>query len=79
MFVLNLILLLKKQIIECNSVKPINENSQTSQYKTCQNYFFDTMTNIKSFDPNLLSIDQISFYSTDCIINDILPILFLIT
>ena len=29
------------------------------------NYFFNGMTNIKNFDPNLLSIDQISFKSTD--------------
>ena len=29
------------------------------------------MTNIKKFDPNLLSIDQISFKSTDCVIYDI--------
>ena len=28
------------------------------------------MTNIKNFDPNLLSIDQISFKSTDCAIYD---------
>ena len=39
--------------------------------KNCQNYFFNTMTNIKHFDPNLLSIDQISFKSTDCVIYDI--------
>ena len=24
-------------------------------------YFFNSMTNIKNFDPNLLSIDQVSF------------------
>ena len=29
------------------------------------------MTNIKNFDLNLLSIDQISFKSTDCVIYDI--------
>ena len=29
------------------------------------------MTNIKNFDPNLLSIDQISFKSTDCVIYEI--------
>ena len=29
--------------------------------KNCQNYFFNSMTNIKNFDPNLLSIDQVSF------------------
>ena len=33
--------------------------------KNCQIYFFNSMTNIKNFDPNLLSIDQISFKSTD--------------
>ena len=29
------------------------------------------MTNIKNFDPNLLSIDQISFKSTHCVVYDI--------
>ena len=33
-----------------------------------QHYFFNTMTNIKNFDPSLLSIDKISFKSTDSII-----------
>ena len=36
--------------------------------KNRQNYVFNSMTNIKNFDPNLLSIDQISFKSTDCVI-----------
>ena len=36
--------------------------------KNRQNYFFNNMTNIKNFEPNLLSIDQISFKSTDCVI-----------
>ena len=39
--------------------------------KNCQNYFFNSMTNIKNFDSNLLSIDQMSFKSTDCVIYDI--------
>ena len=29
--------------------------------KNRQNYFFNSMTNIKNFDPNLLSIDQVLF------------------
>ena len=29
--------------------------------KNRQNYCFNTMTNIKNFDQNLLSIDQVSF------------------
>ena len=29
--------------------------------KNCQNYFFNSMINIKNFNPNLLNIDQISF------------------
>ena len=36
--------------------------------KNCQHYFFDSMTNIKIFDPSLLSIGQISFESTDSVI-----------
>ena len=35
-------------------------------------YFFNSMTNIKNFDPNLLSIDQVSFEKNiDCIICEI--------
>ena len=39
--------------------------------KNRQNYFFNSMINIKNFDPSLLSIDQISFKSTDSVIYDI--------
>ena len=39
--------------------------------KNLQNYFFNSMTNIKNFDPNLLSTEQISFKSTDFVIDDI--------
>ena len=39
--------------------------------KNHQTYFFISMTNIKSFDPNLLSIDQVSFKGTDCVIYSI--------
>ena len=35
-------------------------------------YFFNSMTNIKNFDQNLLSIDQVSFEkNTDCVIYEI--------
>ena len=36
-----------------------------------RNYFFNSMTNLKHFDPNFLSINQISFKSTDCVIYNI--------
>ena len=40
--------------------------------KNRQNYFFNDMTNIKNFDPSLLSIDKISFEkNTDCVIYEI--------
>ena len=39
--------------------------------KNHRNYFFNTMTDIKNYDPNLFSIDQISFESTDRVIYDI--------
>ena len=39
--------------------------------KNRQNYFFNSMTNIKNVDQNLLNIDQISFKSTDFVIYDI--------
>ena len=34
-------------------------------------YFFDDIVNTKHFDPNLLSIDKISFNSTDAVIYNI--------
>ena len=37
--------------------------------KNRQNYFFNRMSNIKNFDPSLLSIDKISFEkNTDCVV-----------
>ena len=36
-----------------------------------QNYFFNDMTNIEDFDPNLLNMDQVSFESNESIIYDI--------
>ena len=36
-----------------------------------QHYFFNSMTNIKNFDPSLLNIDHISYESTDSVIYDI--------
>ena len=57
--------------------------------KNRQNYFFNSMTNIKNFDPSLLSIDQVSFKKvlivlfmvlniSEILIIKILSILFLI-
>ena len=39
--------------------------------KNCPNYFFNSITNIKNLDTNLLSINQISFTSTDSVVYDI--------
>ena len=39
--------------------------------KNRQHYYFNSMINIENFDPNLLSIDEISFKSTDPVIYDI--------
>ena len=39
--------------------------------KSRQRYFFNSMTNIKNFDPSLLSIDKTSFKSADADIYDI--------
>ena len=39
--------------------------------KNCPNYFFNGMTNIKNLDPNLLSINQMTFTSTDSVVYDI--------
>ena len=36
--------------------------------KNQQNYFFNSMTNIKNFDTNLLNINHISFTSTDSVV-----------
>ena len=39
--------------------------------KNRQNYFFNDMSNIKNFDPNLLNIDQVSFENNDSVIYEI--------
>ena len=39
--------------------------------KNCPNHFFDSMTNIKILDANLLSINQISSTSTDSVFYNI--------
>ena len=39
--------------------------------KNRQHYLFNIMTNIKNFNPTLLSIEKISFESTDSVIYDI--------
>ena len=39
--------------------------------KNCPNYFFNSMTNIKNLNTNLLSMNQISFTRTDCVVYDI--------
>ena len=36
--------------------------------KNRPHYFFNSMINIKNFDPSSLSIDQISFKNTDFVI-----------
>ena len=47
------------------------KNLRQVNIKNRQNHFFNSMTNIKNFDPSLLSIDKISFKSTDSVIYDI--------
>ena len=37
----------------------------------CPNYFFNSMSNTKNLDTNLLIINQISFTSTDSVVYDI--------
>ena len=39
--------------------------------KNRQHYFFNSMINIKNFDPSLLSIGKISLKSTGCVIYNI--------
>ena len=40
--------------------------------KNRQNYFFNSMNNIKNFDPSLLSMHKIPFEkNTDCVIYEI--------
>ena len=39
--------------------------------KTCQNYFFNDMTNIENFDPSLLNIDQVLFENNGSVIHEI--------
>ena len=47
------------------------KNLRQVNIKNRQNYFFNSMTNIKNVDPSLLSIDKISFKNTDSDIYDI--------
>ena len=48
-------------------ITSINEESQASQYQK-SSIFFNSMNNIKNFNPSLLSIDKISFKSIDSVI-----------
>ena len=47
------------------------KNLREVNVKNRQNYFFNSMTNIKNFDLSFLSEDKISFKSTDSVIYDI--------
>ena len=47
------------------------QNLRQANKKTRQIYFFNSMSNIKNFDPSLLSLEKISFTSTDSVIYDI--------
>ena len=38
--------------------------------KNCPSYFFNSMTNIKNLDTNLLGINQITFTNTDSVVYD---------
>ena len=49
----------------------INENHKTSKYQKPSKLFFNDMTNISDFDPNLLNIDRVSFESDKFIIYNI--------
>ena len=55
---------IQKRILQI-FITNINENSQTNYYKKQSKLFFNSMTNIKHFDPSLLSIDQIPFKGID--------------
>ena len=47
------------------------KNLRQVNIKNRQNYFFNSMTNIKNFEPSLLIIDKISLKSTDSVIYNI--------
>ena len=47
------------------------KNLRQVNIKNRQSYFFNSMTNIKNFEPSLLIIDKISLKSTDSVIYDI--------
>ena len=46
--------------------------------KNSQNYFCSSMTNIKNFDPSLLSIDQIPFKGIDFFTYNIISIILIV-
>ena len=39
--------------------------------KNCPGYFFNSITNIKNLDTNLLGINQMTFTSTDSVVYEI--------
>ena len=46
-------------------------NLKQINIKHCPNYFFNSMTNIKNLDSNLLGINQITFTKTDSVVYEI--------
>ena len=58
---------LKKIILKQQLFKHINEKYQKIIMENRSYYFFSDTINIKNFDPNLLSIDKISFKSIDAV------------
>ena len=62
--------MLKQYFIECNSIEYINDNFQKINLNRPY-YVFRVMTNIKGFNPNLLSVDKISYKNTDAVVYNI--------
>ena len=62
--------ILKQSFIECISIECINDNFQKIDLNRPY-YFFSDMINIRNFNPNLLSIDKISYKNTGAVVYSI--------
>ena len=63
--VLSLIVMLRQQFIECNSIELINGKSKEISMKNQSYYFFDDIIDIRNFHSNLLIIDKTSHEELD--------------
>ena len=57
LFLLSLVLILKQQFNECNSIELINKKVQEIEIKNRTYYFYNDIINIEEFNSSLLKIE----------------------